>query len=130
MRTIQKQISLEPMTSRLPSVWPAYFNNEENLYYFDEDSLIEREWHYTSNWGMVPDNIVVSHNPNEVDDSDEEKRPKKWDTYSVVNGCHCYGDSLPYDELRFSGDCEPCISGECSFVLSFENLSKWYYFFN
>lgn len=130
MRTIQKQISLEPMTSRLPSVWPAYFNNEENLYYFDEDSLIEREWHYTSNWGMVPDNIVVNHNPNEVDDSDEEKRPKKWDTYSVVNGCHCYGDSLPYDELRFSGDCEPCISGECSFVLSFENLSKWYYFFN
>ena len=73
MRTIQKQISLEPMTSRLPSVWPAYFNNEENLYYFDEDSLIEREWHYTSNWGMVPDNIVVNHNPNEVDDSDEEK---------------------------------------------------------
>lgn len=133
MRTIQKQISLEPMTSRLPSVWPAYFNNEENLYYFDEDSLIEREWHYTSNWGMVPDNIVVNHNPNEVDksdESDEEKRPKKWDTYSVVNGCHCYGDSLPYDELRFSGDCEPCISGECSFVLSFENLSKWYYFFN
>ena len=105
MRTIQKQISLEPMTSRLPSVWPAYFNNEENLYYFDEDSLIEREWHYTSNWGMVPDNIVVNHNPNEVDDSDEEKRPKKWDTYSVVN------------EL-------------CNFVLSFENLSKWYYFFN
>ena len=105
MRTIQKQISLEPMTSRLPSVWPAYFNNEENLYYFDEDSLIEREWHYTSNWGMVPDNIVVNHNPNEVDESDEEKRPKKWDTYSVVN------------EL-------------CNFVLSFENLSKWYYFFN
>lgn len=110
MRTIQKQISLEPMTSRLPSVWPAYFNNEENLYYFDEDSLIEREWHYTSNWGMVPDNIVVNHNPNEVDESDEEKRPKKWDTYSVVNGTE-------YDKL-------------CNFILSFENLSKWYYFFN
>ena len=118
MRTIQKQISLEPMTSRLPSVWPAYFNNEENLYYFDEDSLIEREWHYTSNWGMVPDNIVVNHNPNEVDESDEEKRPKKWDTYSVVNGCHCYSESgTEYDKL-------------CNFVLSFENLSKWYYFFN
>lgn len=127
MRTIQKQISLEPMTSRLPSVWPAYFNNEENLYYFDEDSLIEREWHYTSNWGMVPDNIVVNHNPNELG---SDGRPQSAETYSVVNGCHCYGDSLPYDELRFSGDCEPCISGECSFVLSFENLSKWYYFFN
>ena len=127
MRTIQKQISLEPMTSRLPSVWPAYFNNEENLYYFDEDSLIEREWHYTSNWGMVPDNIVVNHNPNELG---SDGRPQSAETYYVVNGCHCYGDSLPYDELRFSGDCEPCISGECSFVLSFENLSKWYYFFN
>lgn len=127
MRTIQKQISLEPMTSRLPSVWPAYFNNEENLYYFDEDSLIEREWHHTSNWGMVPDNIVVNHNPNELG---SDGRPQSAETYSVVDGCHCYGDSLPYDELRFSGDCEPCISGECSFVLSFENLSKWYYFFN
>ena len=101
MRTIQKQISLEPMTSRLPSVWPAYFNNEENLYYFDEDSLIEREWHYTSNWGMVPDNIVVNHNPNELG---SDGRPQSAETYSVVNGCHCYGDSLPYDELRFSGD--------------------------
>lgn len=118
MRTIQKQISLEPMTSRLPSVWPAYFNNDPNLYYFDEDSLIEREWHYTSNWGMVPDNIVVNHNPNEVDESDEEKRPKKWDTYSVVNGCHCYSENgTEYDKL-------------CNFILSFENLSKWYYFFN
>lgn len=118
MRTIQKQISLEPMTSRLPSVWPAYFNNDPNLYYFDEDSLVEREWHYTSNWGMVPDNIVVNHNPNEVDESDEEKRPKKWDTYSVVNGCHCYSENgTEYDKL-------------CNFILSFENLSKWYYFFN
>lgn len=118
MRTIQKQISLEPMTSRLPSVWPAYFNNDPNLYYFDEDSLVEREWHYTSNWGMVPDNIVVNHNPNEVDESDEEKRPKKWDTYSVVNGCHCYSENeTEYGKL-------------CNFILSFENLSKWYYFFN
>ena len=58
-----------------------------------------------------------------------------------MDGCHCYGSlyetnsgcsncgSSSYDELRFSGECSPCISGECSFVLSFENLSKWYYFF-
>ena len=60
MRIIQKQISLEPMTSRLPSVWPAYLDNK--LYFFDDAHLKERDWAYTSNWGMVPVNIVVNHN--------------------------------------------------------------------
>ena len=138
MRIIQKQISLEPMTSRLPSIWPAYYNNEPDIYYFDDASLKNRDWAYTSNWGMVPVNIVVSPTPYSCHtDAD----------YSVVDGCHCYGGdyetnvgssnerSLSYDELNFSGDCclcvdaEPCNS-ECNFVLSFENLSKWYYFFN
>lgn len=116
MRTIQRQISLEPMTSRLPSVWPAYLDN--NLYYFNDTDLKDRDWQYTSNWGMIPMNIVVNHNPNEIDASDEEKRPKTWDTYHTVKGCHCYTDSgTEYDKL-------------CNFVLSFENLSKWYHFFN
>ena len=39
MRIIQRQISLEPMTSRLPSVWPAYYDNNPNIYYFDDESL-------------------------------------------------------------------------------------------
>lgn len=136
MRIIQKQISLEPMASRLPSVWPAYLDNK--LYFFDDAHLKERDWAYTSNWGMVPVNIVVSPTPYSCHtDAD----------YSVVDGCHCYGGdyetnvgssnerSLSYDELNFSGDCclcvdaEPC-NNECNFVLSFENLSKWYYFFN
>lgn len=138
MRIIQKQISLEPMTSRLPSVWPAYYNNEPDIYYFDDASLKNRDWAYTSNWGMVPVNIVVFPTPYSCHtDAD----------YSVVDGCHCYGGdyetnvgcsnegSLSYDELNFSGDCELCIdaepcNNECNFVLSFENLSKWYYFFN
>lgn len=138
MRIIQKQISLEPMTSRLPSVWPAYYNNEPGIYYFDDASLKNRDWAYTSNWGMVPVNIVVFPTPYSCHtDAD----------YSVVDGCHCYGGdyetnvgcsnegSLSYDELNFSGDCELCIdaepcNNECNFVLSFENLSKWYYFFN
>jgi len=107
MRIIQKQISLEPMTSRLPSVWPAYKDNNPNIYYFDEKSLINREWQYTSNWGMVPVNIVVSPKP---------YSSHTYSEYTVIDGCHCYGNS-PYDEL-------------CEFVLSFENLSKWYYFFN
>lgn len=136
MRIIQKQISLEPMTSRLPSVWPAYLDNK--LYFFDDAHLKERDWAYTSNWGMVPVNIVVNHAPSEFG---KDGRPQSAETYYLVDGCHCY-DSLyetnsgcsncgssSYDELRFSGECSPCISGECSFVLSFENLSKWYYFF-
>ena len=94
MRTIQKQISLEPMTSRLPSVWPAYYNNV--YYYFDDESLKEREWQYTSNWGMVPVNIVLNDKP-----------------YS----------SHTSDYYRVDTE-------SCNFVLSFENLSKWYYFFN
>ena len=123
MRIIQKQISLEPMTSRLPSVWPAYLDNK--LYFFDDAHLKERDWAYTSNWGMVPVNIVVNHAPSELG---EDGRPQSAETYSIVDGCHCYGSlyetnsgcsncgSLSYDEL-------------CNFVLSFENLSKWYYFF-
>jgi len=117
MRIIQKQISLEPMTSRLPSVWPAYKDNNPDIYCFDEESLKsdKRQWQYTSNWGMVPVNIVVNHNPNELD---SDGRPQSAETYSVVNGCHCYAQSgTEYDKL-------------CNFVLSFENLSKWYYFFN
>lgn len=136
MRIIQKQISLEPMTSRLPSVWPAYLDNK--LYFFDDAHLKERDWAYTSNWGMVPVNIVVNHAPSEFG---KDGRPQSAETYYLVDGCHCYGrlyetnsgcsncGSSSYDELRFSGECSSCISGECSFVLSFENLSKWYYFF-
>ena len=59
MRIIQKTISLEPMTSRLPSVWPAYKNNK--LYYFDDASLKEREYEYPSNYGMIPLSIAFTH---------------------------------------------------------------------
>ena len=145
MRTIQRQISLEPMTSRLPSVWPAYFTEEisgrteTRLYFFDDNSLRDREWYHTSNWGMIPTNIVLNHNPNELG---EDERPQSAETYSIINGCHCYGGNYrtctgcstsgksSYDRLNFSGDCDCCISGDgCSFVISFENLSKWYHFF-
>ena len=52
MRIIQRTISLEPITSRVPSVWPAYKDNK--LYFFDDDSLREREYEYPTNYGMIP----------------------------------------------------------------------------
>ena len=52
MKKIQKTISLEPMTSRLPSVWPAYKDNK--LYFFDDNSIKERQYEYPSNYGMIP----------------------------------------------------------------------------
>lgn len=52
MRKIQKEISLEPMISRMPSVLPAYKDNV--LYYFDNESLNNRKYEYTSNYGMIP----------------------------------------------------------------------------
>lgn len=61
MRSIQKEISLEQVTSRLPSVWPAYRDN--SLYFFDEESLSGRSMQYTSNYGMVPMNIVLESMP-------------------------------------------------------------------
>lgn len=58
MRTIQKTFSLEPMTSRMPSVWPAYKDN--TLYFFDDDSLKGRDYKYPSNYGMIPMRVSFS----------------------------------------------------------------------
>ena len=63
MRIIQKEISLEPMTSRLPSVWPAYRENDHKLYLFDDESLSARSYEHTSNWGMVPVNVAITPKP-------------------------------------------------------------------
>jgi len=119
MRTIQKQISLEPIVSRLPSVWPAYFNNDNEIYYFDDVSLSGRSYLYTSNWGMTPLNVIVTPIPYSSNTYDE---------YSLTSGCHCYGGNY-----ETSSGCSTC--GElsydeiCDFTLSFNTLSNWYYFF-
>lgn len=60
MRKIQKRISLEPMTSRLPSVLPAYMNNQ--LYFFDDTNLKKRDYTYTSNYGMIPVDVGIPSN--------------------------------------------------------------------
>lgn len=143
MRTIEKKISLEPMTSRLPSVWPAYYNDV--LYYFDDDALKDREWQYTSNWGMVPMNVVVTPHPSTVlpNEEGEDKplndRKNYASAYTTSEGCHCYsGDYAKDMGCEVSGDvtydelcCARAEDGLCEYiVLSFERLSKWYHFFN
>lgn len=59
MRKIYKTISLEPMTSRLPSVVPAYIPGTNTPITFDEGSLSGRGYAYTSNWGLIPCNVEL-----------------------------------------------------------------------
>ena len=59
MRKIYKTISLEPMTSRLPSVVPAYVPGTNTPITFDEESLSGRGYAYTSNWGLIPCNVEL-----------------------------------------------------------------------
>lgn len=61
MRKIQKTISLEPMTSRLPSILPSYLDGK--LYFFDELSLRIRRYEHITNWGMIPVNVVLDKKP-------------------------------------------------------------------
>ena len=59
------------MTSRLPSVWPAYMDNK--LYFFDDAHLKERNYTYTSNYGMIPMNIIFDES-NDYIPHDEYKK--------------------------------------------------------
>lgn len=61
MRIIQRQISLEPMTSRLPGLYPAYKDGE--LYFFDKDHLDARGHEFPTNWGMIPVLLRLNHTP-------------------------------------------------------------------
>lgn len=108
MRVMQKKVSLEPMTSRLPSVVPSY--KDGILYFFDDKSLRERKFVYPSNYGMIPINIVLDKT-NVLDLSGVCD-------FSMSDGTHCYGNSSNEEFSKFT-----------NFTLSFETLSKWYYFF-
>jgi len=164
MKIIQKHISLEPMTSRLPSVWPSYYNGildeqgkNPKIFYFDSESLKDREWQYTSNWGMIPLNIVVKPLPNSFDEGDSPLNDRKpiFSSYTLVDFgkecsacCHCYGNYIDYNRYddvsgsptHFDDNEVPYYydnfcDDERSFVepiftLSFERLSQWYHFFN
>ena len=110
MRKIYKTISLEPMTSRLPSVVPAYIPGTNTPITFDEESLKKRSYTYTSNWGLIPCNVFLSSGGVETtieinfDDIPES------------------GITLLPPECCYSSSSE----SNCS-VISFERLSIWYY---
>ena len=52
MKTVQLTYSLEWFKSRLPSVYPSY--DEDELLFFDEESIKKRDNRLMSNYGTVP----------------------------------------------------------------------------
>ena len=90
MRRIQKTFSFEPMTSRMPSVLPAYKDNR--LYYFDNKSLKAREYEYPSNYGMIPVNIALS---DVIVDGDTLSASTEWS--GVTMGCS--GVTISFERL-------------------------------
>ena len=64
MKIVQKQVSLEPMTSRLPGLYPAYKDGE--LYFFDNEHLEARGYEFPTNYGMIPVNLRLTKQPTEI----------------------------------------------------------------
>ena len=58
MKVIQSTYSLEWVISRLPSIYPSY-NGSDDIVYFDEKSINDRNGEYTSNYGMIPLNVPI-----------------------------------------------------------------------
>jgi hypothetical protein len=110
------------MTSRLPGMFPAYQDNV--LYFFDEKSLEEREYEFTSNYGMIPVNVMVEYDEN-------------GNTWNLVYDSHCYGTTLGTDELCYDGEEYDVFDGNRydkhdifnHLTLSWDTLSDWYNFF-
>ena len=119
MRKIYKTISLEPMTSRLPSIWPAYMNNDPNPYFFDDNHLKERGYSYTSNYGMTPMNIVVPSNIS---------IPYMDNNHCLTCNRSANGNTYTPTVIKESETRENCDLCECR-IISFERLSIWYHKF-
>lgn len=121
MRKIQKKISLEPMTSRLPSILPAYMNNQ--LYFFDDTNLKKRDYTYTSNYGMIPMNVDLSGYSGSIPCLDNNE-------CLTCSGTSAYTytpviereDKCDQDPSTRREGCELC---QCR-IISFERLSIWY----
>ena len=115
MRKIYKTISLEPMTSRLPSVVPAYIPGTTTPITFDDDALKARDYGYPSNYGLVPCNIPLPNVP-----------------YLAEIPCLICNEISGLTFLPDVGEIEQ-VGEECSKcicrVISFERLSIWYHKF-
>ena len=85
----------------MPSVMPAYKDNI--LYFFDDDSLKERDYKFPSNYGMIPLNLKLSG-------------------VTFVDGILSAENGWDKVELYCDDERE-------YFTISFENLSNWYHFF-
>ena len=115
MRKIYKTISLEPITSRLPSVVPAYVPGTNTPITFDEESLSGRGYAYTSNWGLIPCNVEL---PTDIE------IPCLNDKRCLV--CSDISGLTYIATVGRNGDCNTMC--QCR-VISFERLSNWYYKF-
>lgn len=116
MRTIQQKISLEEFVSRLPSIVPAYKDNK--LYFFDDKSLKsnDRQYLYTSNYGMIPINVTVSASTDGGYDF-------------CVDSVHCYNCDCLCDDSK--GKKKPCYDefSNGMTTYSFRTISEYYHFF-
>lgn len=117
MRKIQRTISLEEMTSRLPGVWPAYLQGSSQLLYFDDASLKARDYAYTSNYGLVPCNIVLSAAPSAISKIDDIT------VTDELTGCGCDSLTIGDDSSITNGN------GLCNYTLSYASISKIYHMF-
>lgn len=121
------------MTSRLPSILPAYKDNK--LYYFDDESLKARDYLYPSNYGMIPINIILDKQPLSCETysfidcnsitADEHLALTSPKTSTLLNLVIEDGDSIVDEEdVEVKDGCSPN-----GFIISFERLSNWYYKF-
>jgi hypothetical protein len=123
MRKIQKTISLEPMTSRMPSVWPAYMDNK--LYFFDDESLKERGYLYPSNYGMIPMSVVFDI-VYYVDD--DESFSSDTEVSAITMAKEIYEQRRCETDEQWEERIKTHINVDY-FNLSFTTISEWYYFF-
>ena len=105
MRHLIHTISLEGLTSRLPSIWPAYHGDE--ILFFGQSDIQDREGTYPSNYGLVPVHVALS-------------------------GATCTDGVISVDQGKLALGC-PTDQWACkcdeNLILSFARVSKMYHFF-
>ena len=111
MRHLHKVISREHIISRLPSVWPAY--NGDEIYFFDSESIAERDNEYQSNYGLVPLSVKLSGIS--ITDGNIEVLLSPGTADAMIGVC------------GLSGGCTTS-AADC-YDLSFERIAKMYSFF-